>query len=68
MKISELFLNVQIEVVTHLWCQIKPTITGLVLTSVLSALSQGYVVFRRTPIYDEQNHILFCTNKYLFVP
>jgi hypothetical protein len=48
MKISELFLHVQIQVVTYLWCQINPSITGLVLTLVLSALSPGYAVFRRT--------------------
>jgi len=47
MKISELFLHVQIQVVTYLWCQINPSITGLVLTLVLSALSPGYAVFRR---------------------
>jgi hypothetical protein len=46
MKISELFLHVQIQVVTYLWCQIDPSITGLVLTLVLSALSPGYAVFR----------------------
>ena len=47
MKISELFLHVQIQVVTYLWCQINPSITGFVLTIVLSALSPGYAVFRR---------------------
>jgi len=47
MKISELFLHVQIQVVTYLWCQVNPSITGLVLMLVLSAPSQGYAVFRR---------------------
>jgi len=48
MKISELFLHVQIQVVTYLWCQINPSITGLVLTLVLSAQIPDYAVFRRT--------------------
>jgi hypothetical protein len=48
MKISELFVHVQIQVVKYLWCQIKPSITGLVLTLVLSALNPGYAMLRRS--------------------
>ena len=33
------------------WCHINHSITGLVLMLVLSALSPGYAVFRRTAIY-----------------